>query len=366
MKDVHGWMLTGNKERMLWLDWARAVAMLFILLGHAQVSIPYVNRFALLFYVPVFFVTSGCVYHARQDEETFSAFLRRRAARLLKPYFGYSLFLLVCYGVKEWISGGQWMHSIITPLVGILYGRNSVHASGQAGMEVLMTIWNAPLWFLPALFLSEVLFEVIYRAVRGEKRRLAAALTCCFGVGIILHYLVPILLPWSLECIPLFAVWLGAGYFLRPCMHKIKCGMAIAATIAVLCAWKNGPVNISLGLWGISVTAGMAGTLCASVLLLGSCFVLEEWLRKRQGDKAGRCLSVLTVIGQNTLPILGMHLFVFMWIEGAAELLLPKGVPDILWRVGMVPVTIAVILAGIRCLAVCKVVLKKTGNERSS
>lgn len=350
MKDARGLLLTGNKDRMLWPDWARAVAMLFILLGHAGAGFSFVSRISLLFYVPVFFVASGCIY--RKREESFGKFVRRRAKRLLKPYFGYSLFLFLFYNSKELLMGGWSRQKALTALAGIVYGRYGMNPPGGEGTVVLMTIWNSPLWFLPALFLSELLFELLYRRYGENGRKLTAALCVCLGVGTAAHYLTPALLAWSLECIPLFTVWIGVGYLVFRSGHQIKGIMAAGMlAVTVLCAWLNGPVNISVGRFGNSVLCGMAGTVCASVLLLYACRVLEEWLAAGGKDKKYGRFPVLTAIGQNTMPILGMHLFVFLWIAGAAQVILPAawqtGAVNTLWRTGMAFVTIAVILGGV-------------------
>lgn len=364
MKDARGLLLTGNKNRMRWPDWARAVAMLFILLGHAGAGLAFVSRISLLFYVPVFFVASGCVY--RKREENYGRFVRRRAKRLLKPYFGYSLFLLLFSAVKELLMGGWNRQEAVTALIGIVYGRYGMYPPGREGTVVLMTVWNSPLWFLPALFLSELLFDLLYRRYGENDRKLITALCVCLCVGTAAHYVTPALLAWSLECIPLYAVWIGAGYFVFRSGHKIK-GIVLAGMLfaTVLCAWLNGPVNISVGRFGNSVLCGMAGTVCASVLLLYACRVLDEWLAEGWDDKRYGPLLLLTVIGQNTMPILGMHLFVFLWIEGAAKIILPSawqtGAADTLWRTGMAFLTIAVILVGVywKRKIVSRLIMKK-------
>lgn len=350
MKDVHGLMPSGNENRVRWLDQARAVAMLFILLGHAGVSIAFISRFSLLFYVPVFFVAAGCVY--RRREESFGAFVKRRAARLLIPYFQYSCFLLLFYYLKELAAGSLTLQKAVWPLLGVFYGRNGLYPPDNEGVRVLMTVWNSPLWFLPALFLSEVLFGLIERAASGERRKLAGVLCICSAAGVLIHYRMPVLLPWSLDCIPLFAVWIGAGYLVYPHVMQIRKYSPLLLAAAVLCAWKNGILNVSVGSWGGSLLFGMAGTLCASILLLYGCFRLDAGSRMKQPGQEGqrRLPPVLTAVGQNTLPILGLHLFVFMWIQGAAEHFLPKtmqeGMADQMWRTGMALAAVVIIMAG--------------------
>lgn len=340
-----------QKVRQHWLDDAKAVAILFVLLAHAEVRIPIVSSIAVLFYVPAFFVASGYLYETRR--ESYGQYGKRRARRLLIPYGGYSLFLWGAYCLKSLFGAEDVLKEVGWSLFGVLYARNYMYAPADGG-RILMHVWNSPLWFLPALFLSEMLFAAICRVTKEKKSKVAAALLLLLVIGLILSNRLPVLLPWSIENIFLLTGLLGIGFFLRRVhwSEHAKRSRAILLLLLVctlLCAWLNGPINPSVGEWGNSVLAGLVGAGSASILLFAFCYRMER--KKAASRLYATLLQGLNRIGQSTLPIMGLHLFVFMWIQAGVNLLLPdafgqRGLMGDLLRIMMVMVTIALITIG--------------------
>lgn len=342
-----------QKVRLHWLDDAKAVAILFVLLAHAEVRIPIVSSIAVLFYVPAFFVASGYLYETRA--ESFGQYGKRRAKRLLVPYAGYSLFLWGAYCLKGLLKAEDMLREAGWSLFGILYARNYMYAPADGG-RVLMNVWNAPLWFLPALFLSEMLFAAICRVTKENKIKVAVGLLLLLAIGLIFSNRLPVLLPWSVENLFLLTGLLGMGFFLRRAHwpeHGKQGGIVILLLFVptLLCAWLNGPINPSVGDWGNSALAGLIGAGSASGLLFAFCYLVER--RKTASRLYATLLQGLSQIGQSTLPIMGLHLFVFMWIQAGVNLLLPdafgqRGLPRDLFRIMMVVVTIVLITIGSR------------------
>ena len=148
--------LTGDKtkERLGWLDFGKVLGILVVLLVHAEGSPGPVTFYGGMFYMPVFFVAAGYTFRHKEGE-TFRAYLKKKAKRLLLPYAGTSAFLWLFFWVKDSLLAGTPGDLKLLSVLGIFYSRNQMHTMAYAGENpVLLNLLNAPLWFLTALFLT--------------------------------------------------------------------------------------------------------------------------------------------------------------------------------------------------------------------
>ena len=123
------------KERQYWIDWAKAIAIYGVVLGHVSdvsnpVWVKFLTSFLISFHVPLFFLVSGYLF--RIKECVFVGFLKNSAKSLLVPYVFFNLIsapILWKLQAKDvWLSG--------------LY--EFLVCKGHA--------WAGPAWFLVALF----------------------------------------------------------------------------------------------------------------------------------------------------------------------------------------------------------------------
>lgn len=176
----------------------------------------------------------------------------------------------------------------------------------------------------------------------------------CAVFGTALDYFAPILLPWSVGTVLLTEVLVATGSELKRYNTVKWIGerpwlILLVFLVAGLIRWQNGAINISIGIWGSSMAIGMMATLLASVGIMTLMWWLERHLPKS-------LLEGLCIVGQNTMPILCLHLFVFMFVQAGIQLFLPgfvegKGVFYEAVRIGMVIVTVDIIVIGNLCLA---------------
>ena len=341
-------------NRKSYVDFAKCIAILFVLMNHIGLTIPYVSNFGGMFYVPIFFVLAGYTYHAK--EESYISFVSKKAKRLLVPYLVANLVYFVFFFMKDDVLGNKVGLESLKPLGGILYSRYSLYPITEEftkGNVYFLTIQNSPTWFLTALFLSYILFELVIRMANSYKKKggdeLVMAVACGLFllVGLLFRYRCPILLPWSLDCVPFFTVYMMAGYYVS---HKNlleviqeKKGIfpyfvflvLVAVTIGGYCI--AGSANISVANFGRYTLLGVLNGIVSSLLVLYISFGAKNLLPK-----------VLCTIGRNTLHILCYHLFVFMFLITFCNLVFP-GVLDqttgmsYVLKVVIVVVTITVI-----------------------
>lgn len=331
-----------TEERIAWIDFAKFLGILFVLMMHADLKIPFISHLGGTFYVSIFFVLAGYTYQPKQ--EPFGCFLKRKAKRLLLPYFGYNAFLYLFFFVKDYILSGAGitegtLTEALRRVFGILYSRNSVYLPNSVFDVNIMTILNSPTWFLTALFVSSVLFEIFYRICGTDWKKIAVDNVLIMAIGICIVYISPILLPWSLDSAFIFEIFIGVGYVLRKEMeemrgkavkkgsneseevidkrikNKKKVVALILFLLTIILSSKNGTVNLSVNNFGKMVSVGIAVSVFSATGIIFLCQLISEHIPK------GAAL-----IGQHSLIIMSLHMFVFMFIKTGIN----KTAPDLL------------------------------------
>lgn len=303
-----------KKTRMVWMDMAKALGMLIVLLVHAELSLGPVTYLGGMFYMPVFFVLAGMTFHMREGE-SFAAFLKKKAERLLLPYFAYNLFLILFFLIKDSLLTGTISEQSFFPFLGMLYSRNQLYQTGAAANVYFMPNLNAPTWFLTGLFAALVIYYWICRWSRGDQRKKGMLTGACVLAAVLWHWCTELLLPWSLDCALYAVAFLYVGELFREKraverMEKRYGILALGALVFAALSYWNGSVNMSIGAYGKSMLVYLIIGGLGSFLCLELCKWLEKscmWLRSAGG-----------AAGQVTLRMLGLHLFVFMVIKTAA------------------------------------------------
>ncbi len=290
-----------EKQRILWLDAVKAVGILVVLLVHTGRSFGPLTYYGGMFYMPIFFLAAGMTFSYKK-EESFRSFAGKKAKRLLLPYFGYNLFLFAFFFLRG--------KADICSLIGILYSRNCLMPLESATNVYFMQILNAPTWFLTCLFVSYLLFWLLMRAAGGDSRKAFVGNAAFLLLAIAIHYLCPVLLPWSIDC-ALYAVTflvLGKLMAIQDWVGKLRkkpLYLILLAAAFVLSARLNGSVNMSVDNYGRSMVLYLFVGTTGSLLVMTLLSAIYE-------TEIGRSIGkVLEFIGRHTLPILCLHLFVY-------------------------------------------------------
>lgn len=296
-----------EKKRVLWMDIAKAMGILVVLVVHAELDLGLITYLGGMFYMPVFFVLAGMTFSYRPDEK-FSVFLKKKAKRLLVPYFGYNLFLFAFFFVKDSLLTGNVTRASFFPLLGMLYSRNCLVRMDQVSNVFFMQILNAPTWFLTGLFVTLMIFWVLMQGSKGDWKKLLLLNGGVLFLAVLIHYFCPILLPWSIDC-ALYAVSflvLGKLAAEQNAVERIYHSpvlLLITAAVFVGFSFLNGSVNISVADYGHSMLLYLIVGTTGSLL----CMVCAMFLEKH----AKLLAKICAWLGRHTLPILCLHLFVY-------------------------------------------------------
>lgn len=182
----------GTKQRDTYLDIAKAIGILMVIYAHVSLSgILYTTFYA--FHIPLFFVVAGMTFNNKKHT-SFKTFTANKAKRLLLPYLIYSLATFAWWAwVEVPISGtlGGAGKTIFDSFIQIFL------AQGSLGY---MT-HNLALWFVPCLFIAEIIYYFVNKLSKATKITICVAFALLgWGINILgqTHSWL-INLPWSLE-----------------------------------------------------------------------------------------------------------------------------------------------------------------------
>lgn len=307
-----------ERQRENWIDLVKCVAMFIVVMNHAQWIIPGVNFLGGMFFVPVFFVLSG--YTWQDKGEAFSVVIKKRAKRLLLPYVVSNLFLCTFGSLKNGSLLSGDFASYGKSLLGVLYARNQFYQESSAPNYTLYpntgydNIYfykslNSPTWFLPALFLTLICFELTYQICQKKQRRVLLMLLLLYLVAVLFHYIFPILLPWSIDALPMFLLLFYFGYQMKQkdwldLMTKKPWILLSSVLVFAVAVFLNRSANFSIGMYSYSVTLAMLNAVISSVLIMWILRILTRPFAQ-----------IPYVMGKHTLLILCYHLFVLAVLD---------------------------------------------------
>lgn len=244
--------------------------MFLVIFGH-MLPDSHLRQYIHSFHVPLFFFVSGYLFD--RSKYNFGQFFRKRFSTLIIPYLFFAplSFLFWFFIVRKLsIRGLALKIDPLKALIGIVYG----------GGEWMIPI-NGPLWFLPCLFVVEIVFYPV---------RNIHFLMLFVILGYIVTFL-PFRLPWSSDVAFVGIVFYGMGHFYKDTWLSHKVLPFLFAFHAVFC-FMNSPVVLADREYGnmlyFYISAG-SGVLFYSELC--------KFIKKN---------VILEYVGSNTIVLIGL------------------------------------------------------------
>ena len=195
-------MSSDKSKRLVWLDGLKGFLMILVIWSH---SLAFNSTYGFYFttgYMAVFYWISGYLF--KNKGQSFKAFLMNKSKRLLIPYLLYGI-VLTLFGTVYMILRGSSLNVIICRWVGLLYGRYMLYPDNFLNNIFFLKPFDSTLWFLLSLFLTYTLFFLLIKI-----KKVTIAIVMLVVIGYLFTYL-PILLPWSLDTIPVTTVFMVGG-----------------------------------------------------------------------------------------------------------------------------------------------------------
>lgn len=137
-----------SEKRINWIDQVKGFTIFLVVYGH---NFPFNEKYIYSFHMPLFFMIAGFFHPKVSNLANFN----KRVKSILVPYFIWSFLLfLFWFLISNRIGESAALHlSPIQNFIGIFYAQG-----GRAYMD-----WGIPMWFLPGLFMTFVLFFLLQK-----------------------------------------------------------------------------------------------------------------------------------------------------------------------------------------------------------
>lgn len=179
-------------KRVEFIDLAKGICIILIILGHTGVQVDYPGLTALR--TPLYFTLSGLFF---KDYGGFGKLFLRKTNRILVPFLFFYIASYAIFYAVNLVKPGL----IVSDATGILdcFTQNQY--------------FNGPIWFLLALFWSNIIFYCIHCNIKKEFLRTAAVAACgAFGYFL---YRKGIFLPCFIDTAFIGMPFFYFGYILK-------------------------------------------------------------------------------------------------------------------------------------------------------
>ena len=277
---------TNIKQRLTYIDIARAIGILFVVLGHINqfyrdsqgIEYSQILIFIYAFHMPLFFILSGILFSEKTFRNlSFFDFLIKKVKGLVVPY----LFLDITAGLYGVVVSSEIK---ISSIVEVVKNTLTIHCNVSAN------------WFISALFIGEIFLYFFLKYYRSMYRYFVW----------IPFLIIPRYYPFSTHWINVFVrgmiafTFMLVGYYLKDYykndVNKRWDVIVLSVVLTYIIAMLNGQIDF----WGSRVGNPI---LCLIGGLIGAYWVIG--LSKNIKSK------LLVFIGQNTMTMMGTHMIVF-------------------------------------------------------
>lgn len=156
-----------NKTRVRWIDSARGLAIVLVVLGHA-LSGRGICEWIYYFHVPLFVVISGCCFKKRNLKEQLIVSIRREyIPYLCFGFIGIILFLGLGLYNPSLLNGKTLEGAFLYHLKGLLYGSGSLDRTPEYGGALY---FNTPIWYIPFSISLKLAVTIIYSLVKDTRK----------------------------------------------------------------------------------------------------------------------------------------------------------------------------------------------------
>lgn len=277
---------TSGSGHLTYIDIAKGIGIILMVVGHSSAP-KNITHCIYIFHMPLFFIISGYLFNFFKWSNNFKGFINKRFDRMIIPYFGMSILVFYPMWYIASMKFSQFAtHEIPTPqktFLDIFYA--TFVGDGMT--------FNPVLWFLPCLFVSEIIFFVLLTLCKTTKMQIL----CSISIAIVGYLLRSFNLPWSIDIAMVVQVLLMSGYLLK----KIDIKMWLIAISMIIFMLSNAfnSVDTSHRIYG-NLFLYYAGGISGTILILKLSDLLDVSMKKTLGKLLAYC-------GKESMSILMWH-----------------------------------------------------------
>lgn len=281
-----------KKVRLNWIDVAKGICILAVILGHMGET--KIDNIVFAFHLTTFFVLSGYTLKTDKLDKNYAA---SKFKRLLIPYFVTCLCILLAdianlIIIKHIYSISVISTSIVNDLIRTFFASGSIKSFGN----IVLPSRIGGIWFFPALFFALIICKLIINKVQRYRTRFGISLALAFIGMITAKY---IWLPFSIQSAMFACPFIIFGKYLQECkiLEKIKAKEIILFLVVFIFGYITNKNMISFA------TASMRDWIFTPIIGIISSIIIIKLSMFIEKSK------VLKYIGTNSLYVLCTHIF---------------------------------------------------------
>lgn len=197
-----------EKKRIEWLDIAKAISIILVVLGHAGHA--FLDIYLGWFRMPLFFFLSGILFKPVLFKN-FAGWAGNKSFRMILPYFIYGIAIFALFNI-------QHLEMLPDHLYNLLYGGSRLQ--GPYGV----------FWFITVLLLTQLLLGIISNFYKWIQILVVAALFVAGHSEIIISFDWP----WNANVVMIAVFYYSLGHYSREIIRKYHDSFTVAAVSAVL------------------------------------------------------------------------------------------------------------------------------------
>lgn len=292
--------MTEKKERIKWIDELKGLGIIYIVLGHSLHGVG-IWKWLYGFHVPLFVSISALTFYVPRniDIKSLIQFLRKKSFQILLPYFfGGVISILIYQALMPFLK-----LSANTSFLDCI--KELVWANGEEGKMK----WNLPLWFLPMLFMLQIVARLIY-SKSGKYRAFVILFLSYIVASFTYQYGMITNLPFGFETTIYLFPFFSAGICWR---YTANCRSQFNKRKKYFLEW----ILLSVGTFGIMLQDNI-DYVCDEyrnymIFFISACCIIFSTISFF--EHKGVSYGVLEYIGKRSLTIMVLHKFPLMFFE---------------------------------------------------
>lgn len=285
-------------ERSSWIDIARGIGILLVMYGHVFSSSS--NKYLIYgFHLPLFFFLSGVVF-SYDSAKPFWVFVKKTAKQTLLPY--------IVYGIATFVFWLVFLHPE-NATIQLVTQQTEKFILGRVIDGY--ALFNVPLWFLPCLFVTRVMYGTILRFTNRTTILVSLLGVSSFIGWMIGSYFPHEKYPFSLEVALSAVVFLGVGYLWntkQPTISLSQISKILLLPILVILYWILTTIHFKLSGSHIDMRVNELHNYFLfyinAFVAIGATLIVSGLLKKNQ---------LLEYLGRNTLVLFVWHYPLYMY-----------------------------------------------------
>ena len=270
-----------TNTRIAWLDQLKGFGIILMVYGH---NFPVLEEYIYSFHMPLFFIIAG-IFHPKNINVST---IKKRVRQILLPYFLWSfiLFGFWLFIGRKFGESANLDLSITKNFIGIFFAQGDINYMN----------WGIPMWFLPTIFLTFLLFGLILKI--KNKFLQYSVLVTSIVFGFLIANFSKMYLLWSLDVALVSLFFYSFGFYAKDIIKSNKKKSVLSLLIL-------GVIHLAVSLFLLQKIDMYRSTYGNEILFLLNSLV--GFLFWGSLFKNFLLLKFLVFLGKNTIPILALQ-----------------------------------------------------------